>query len=365
MLEAVEDVSRGNRKIPQSEFLADGRLAVVDQGRPLIAGYTYELEAAVAADGPLIVFGDHTRALKYVDFPFAMGADGVKVLKVREGFDAKFVYHYLSSRPIPNAGYSRHFKYLKEIEVPKPSMSEQRRIAAILDHADALRAKRRKVLARLEDLTQAIFHEMFGGHRDELVTLGDVVSAIENGTSPNCETRPADLQEWAVLKLGAVTYGVFDELENKAFVGEVGSMIKNEVRPGDVLMTRKNTRELVGAVALVGDAVRGRLLLPDLIFRLRLDEERLNPRYFHALMSTASMRAAVRSLSSGSAASMPNISKSRLRALALPVPGLPMQAEFARRVETVARLRGPVASAMEADDDLFASLQARAFRGEL
>lgn len=166
------------------------------------------------------------------------------------------------------------------------------------------------------------------------------------------------------LKLGAVTYGIFRPEENKAFLGEVGSLRLNEVRPGDVLMTRKNTRELVGAVAVVGD-VRAGLLIPDLIFRLHLDSARLNRHYFQALMMSGRKRTEVRLLASGSAASMPNISKARLKTLPIEVPPLHLQELFAGRRGQLASQEEAIRKVCSVDDELFASLQSRAFRGEL
>lgn len=258
-------------------------------------------------------------------------------------------------------------RVLENIRIPFPPLPEQRRVAAILDHAEGLRAKRHQVLAHVDSLTQSIFNDMFGDlpqGRWDRVPFGELVPRVENGTSPNCEARPAGSDEWAVLKLGAVTYGDFRPAENKAYLGELGSMTSNEVRSGDVLMTRKNTRELVGAVALV-DEVRPRLLLPDLIFRLHLDTDRLDRRYFQALMMNPHKRPAVRDLSSGSASSMPNISKARLARLPLELPPLALQREFAARVELLGGQRARVEAASSVDDSLFASLQSRALRGEL
>lgn len=258
-------------------------------------------------------------------------------------------------------------RVLEHLRIPLPPITEQRRVAAILDQADALRAKRRQILARLEALTQAIFRDMFGAlknHHWTSVKLGEIVGQIENGTSPVCAARPAKSGEVGVLKLGAVTYGVFRPEENKAFLGHVGSMAANEVRAGDVLMTRKNTRDLVGAVALVDD-VREGLLLPDLIFRLQLDQSRVDRYYFHALMMHPIKRQSVRDLSSGSAASMPNISKARLKHLPIELPPLGLQRRFAAKLEHVATQRLAQQRAASVDAELFASLQARAFRGEL
>lgn len=159
----VQDKSGGNQKLPQELFLTKGDYPVVDQGKKFIAGYIKDKDYLVkSTDLPVIVFGDHTKAIKFIDFPFAMGADGVKVLKPKAECDTKYLYHYLRYAKIPDAGYSRHYKFLKELEIPLPSLSEQRRIASILDQADELRQKRQQAIEKLDQLLQAIFIDMFG-----------------------------------------------------------------------------------------------------------------------------------------------------------------------------------------------------------
>ncbi|MFW6195085.1 MAG: restriction endonuclease subunit S, partial [Chloroflexota bacterium] len=156
------DASRGNPKTPQREYLGSGPFPVVDQGKDLIAGYVDDAGRLCKAPLPVIVFGDHTRAIKYVDFPFCMGADGVKVLRPEIEANVKYLYHYLRQLRLTEGGYDRHFKYLKRSHIVLPPLEEQRRIAAILDQAEALRAKRRAAIDRLDSLTQSIFLDMFG-----------------------------------------------------------------------------------------------------------------------------------------------------------------------------------------------------------
>lgn len=249
------------------------------------------------------------------------------------------------------------------LPVPLPTADEQRRIATILDHADALRAKRRQVLAHLDALTQSTFYDMFGDTPGS-TPLGQLLTHIETGVSPKCEARPADADEVGVLKLGAVTYGDFRPSENKAFTGDLGILKGTEVRRGDVLMTRKNTPELVGAVALVGN-VRAGLHLPDLVFRLTLDESQVTGEYLQAQMMSRTTRARVRALAGGSAQSMSNISMARLRGLGIAAPPMERQTEFGNRVQAIRALREKVLADVRAMDELFASLQSRAFRGEL
>lgn len=161
-LDVFADKTGGSPKVQTAEYLASGLFPIIDQGRRQVAGYSNE-ESLLAADhGPVIIFGDHTRILKYVEGPFILGADGTKVLVPKIDADARYLFHYLRFVDIPSAGYSRHFKFLKEVRIPLPPVPEQRRIAAILDKADHLRIQRHEALAHLDALTQSIFHSMFG-----------------------------------------------------------------------------------------------------------------------------------------------------------------------------------------------------------
>lgn len=159
---AATDETGGNPKVQRRHYLPAGPLPVIDQGQAEVAGYTDDIGLAYRGELPVVLFGDHTRALKYVDQPFALGADGVKVLQPRDGFSAKFLYYYWLASDIPNHGYSRHFKFLKDISVPVFAPSEQRRIVEILDQADALRKLRREADARAARILPALFLKIFG-----------------------------------------------------------------------------------------------------------------------------------------------------------------------------------------------------------
>ncbi|MDH0336462.1 restriction endonuclease subunit S [Metapseudomonas otitidis] len=257
-----------------------------------------------------------------------------------------------------------------KIEIPFPEIAEQKRIAAILDKADALRAKRRKALEQLDALAQAIFIEMFGDPVQNpkewpRIPLGELLINIESGKSPVCEDRPSKDGEWGVLKLGAVTKCEYLSSENKALPVDVQPDVRFEVKAGDLLFSRKNTYELVAACALV-DETPPRMLLPDLIFRFCFPENsRLNSSYLHRLLITGSKRKEVQKLAGGAAGSMPNISKEKLRGLPIELPPLALQQEFAERVKKVELMKAEMRKSLRQLDALFSSLQHRAFRGEL
>jgi type I restriction enzyme S subunit len=183
----VADETGGNAKTLQSDYLPEGTYPIVDQGQSLIGGYTNDSSRVCKAELPVIVFGDHTKCFKYIDFPFCLGADGTKILRPKRPLNERYLFYALQRIHIPDAGYSRHFKYLKEGKIPLPPLEEQKRIAAILDQADELRRKRQRALDRLNQLGQAIFIEMFGDPSINpfnlpAYRLGDLASFGSGGT---------------------------------------------------------------------------------------------------------------------------------------------------------------------------------------
>ncbi|MDR1776674.1 MAG: restriction endonuclease subunit S [Desulfovibrio sp.] len=173
-----------SKQIPKSGYSATGRWPVVDQGQQIIAGYTDDEQKIITSKKPLIIFGDHTRAFKYVDFEFALGADGTKPLLAADGFHPKFLFFALSALDVPSRGYNRHYKVLAEKRVPKPSVDEQQEIVAILDAIDRKIDLHRQKRAVLEELFKALLHKLMTGEiRVDQLDLS-ALTPIEERTSP-------------------------------------------------------------------------------------------------------------------------------------------------------------------------------------
>ena len=261
-------------------------------------------------------------------------------------------------------------KQLASFKIPLPPFAEQKRIAGILDAADALRAKRREALAQLDTLLQSTFLDMFGDPVTnpmgwEINWFDNWLDNIDSGWSPKCLNRKALIGEWGVLKLGAVTWCEFDESAQKALPPSLAPRPELEVAPGDLLFTRKNTHDLVAAVAYVHN-VRPRLMLSDLIFRLRLKSGiEMKPTFLWQLLIQPKQRRVIQKFAGGSAGSMPNISKAKLKTLQLIKPPLDLQNRFATIVESVEEQKARQCAHLAELDTLFASLQSRAFRGDL
>ena len=161
--EIFADETKMGCKIPKEEYLEEGLYPIIDQGQKVIAGYTDSREG-LYEEVPAIIFGDHTRAIKYIDMPFFLGADGVKLLKAKEHVNAnyKYLYYALSFARIPDTGYNRHFKWLKELEFNYPSAHEQQEIVERLDRVTDLITLRKQQLSKLDELVKARFVELFG-----------------------------------------------------------------------------------------------------------------------------------------------------------------------------------------------------------
>lgn len=357
-VDAVEDASAGNTKLPQSAYSAVGPFPVVDQGQRLIAGYTDDESLTCRVDRPVIVFGDHTRAFKYVDFPFVIGADGVKVLRVRNGWDTKYVFHYLRSRDLPSAGYSRHFKFLREVRIPKPPLEEQRRVAAILDQADALRARRREALAHLDALTASIFIQMFEGESCARVGAGDLMPSMRNGVSPaTAGEYPAQ-----VLTLSAVTQGAFDPTAAKPGLFAVSPPKDRRVSASDFLMCRGNgNKELVG-VGTFSREDRPDLVFPDTVIAGRVDLSKITMSYLEAAWKQQGVRNQIKALARTTNGTY-KVNQQALSSVVMPLPPRRCQEEFDVYVSRVNAQRAAVHRAAATDDELIASIQSDVFGG--
>jgi type I restriction enzyme S subunit len=148
-------------QLPASAYKKQGKWPVVDQGQDEIAGYTDEENKVQRPDSPLIIFGDHSRTLKYVNYPFVFGADGTKPLIVKSGIDPAFLFQALQHLNIPSKGYSRHYKYLAESVLALPGENtEQRDIAAALATIDRKLAHHQQKRATLNDLFQTTLHQL-------------------------------------------------------------------------------------------------------------------------------------------------------------------------------------------------------------
>ena len=268
-----------------------------------------------------------------------------------------------ASRLITNEAYpSIKTSTIQDIRVPLPPLPEQRRIAAILDKADALRAKRRLAIAKLDQLLQSVFLEMFG---DPVVNpkgwpvrrIGDLLESVKYGSADKATLSG----EVPILRMNNLTYSGEMNLSDLKYITREQASDKYLVEPGDLLFNRTNSKELVGKTAVydgpvpmayAGSLVRGRV------------KRGVVPEYISAFLNSTYGKAILRGMCKN-IVGMANINAKEFASIAIPAPSDAQQSKFQKVVVNI-RKRKLRMKAIEAQQDrLFDSVQQRAFSGRL
>jgi type I restriction enzyme S subunit len=297
----------------------------------------------------------------------------------RDALDPRYLAHFLRQDRIRlegqrkmtgSAGQRRvpeHF--LASLQIPLPPLPEQRRIAAILDQADALRVKRRAALAKLDELTQSIFLDMFGDPatnpkgwpRQRLENLCETADDIKCGPFgtqlAQSEYTAEGVPLWGIRHVNA---GFRTPTSEFLSANTAERLRQYSILPGDIVMTRKGT---VGNCAVYPDVETIGIMHSDLL-RLRVHRAACVPTFLaHQLHHSRDVDRQVKMISGG--AVMPGINVTKLKQLEVVMPSFPLQQWFAQRVACVRGMADDQGKSAEVLAVLFASLQHRAFRGEL
>jgi type I restriction enzyme S subunit len=258
--EVFEDKTKYGTKIKTDEYHTNGKYLIIDQGQEQIAGFT-DIEEGVFTDVPAIIFGDHTRTIKYVDEPFFLGADGVKVLKSKfKDANYKYLYYALRNSKIPNTGYNRHFKWMKEVKIEYPDSAKQEEIVIILDKVTRLISLRQKELQLLDDLIKARFVEMFGDPVDN--PLGWKKKQLQEIVTDDCTISYGIVQTGDDQKEGVPVFRPVDIVnripkleELKKTTKEISDKYKRTILKGrEMLIT---VRANIGDTCIVGEEFKG------------------------------------------------------------------------------------------------------------
>jgi type I restriction enzyme S subunit len=164
--DCVEEV-KYTQKIQRKDFLSEGKFPIVSQEADFTNGYWNNAADVFKVTKPIVIFGDHTQVLKYIDFDFVLGADGVKLLPPKPFLNPKFFFYALRAAPLKSLGYARHYRLLKELQIGYPDTNTQVAIARMLDalseETTRLAAIYQQKLAALEALKKSLLHQAFSG----------------------------------------------------------------------------------------------------------------------------------------------------------------------------------------------------------
>ena len=364
-LDSLEKEASNNKlKIKGKEFLAKGEFPIIDQGDNYIAGYTNNKNKIYSSQLPVVVFGDHTRAIKFVDFPFAFGADGIKVFVPKSKIDVKYFYYAFRNLKILSSGYSRHYKFLKERTIPLPILSngtpdlkKQKQIIAILEKAEGLKDKLKGLDELFDEYFGSVFWEMFLKEKGKFEEVEiEKICLLKSGGTPSRQNKEffqgnipwittVSLGKKYISKKDAVELITLEAIEKSA----TKLIPKNSILIG--------TRVGVGKTAI---NLCGICTSQDITSITNIDP-RLKNEYMLFFLNYYSDY--FKDQSRG--ATIQGITSSVLKSLKIPLPPITLQEKFASIVEQVEKIKIKLKNEKRDADELFNALMQKAFSGEL
>lgn len=357
-------------KIPSKDYKETGKFPIISQEEDLISGFWDDEVDVYKIEKPIVIFGDHTKVIKYIDFDFVLGADGVKILQPKDFLDAKFFMYFLKNANIKSLGYARHYRLLKELNVPLPPLEEQKRIVIVLDkkfaQIETLKTVAEKNLQNAKQLFQAELEKAFSNLQYATVQIKDITTKIGSGATPK-GGKTSYVEEGISLIRSMNVYPFKFEYENLAHItDQQAKELQNvEIKQKDVLFN------------ITGASIARCCVVPDDVLPARVNQhvsilrckgEIINPNYLCSIMNSPKSQKIL--LGIGEAGSTRQaLTKSDLENFTIPLPPLEEQKRIVAHLdslsEKVHQLEEIYTKQLADCDELKQSLLQKAFEGEL
>lgn len=371
--DAVVKISTSKQKLKQSEYLQTGKIPVVDQGQQLIGGFTNDEFRVLKCKLPVVIFGDHTKIIKLINFSFAPGADGTKVLEPVKYILPKYLAFLTEILvfKIKDKGYARHYQHIEKELLSITSLPEQRAIVLKIENlfasldkgiADLKTAQEQLKVYRQAVLSLAV-------DKSKNVPLSELISNLSQGWSPKClNEHSKNNNEWAVIKTTAIQSLQFIDSENKILPLNLGPRKQHEINNGDILITRAGPRIRVGICCLVRNT-RPNLINCDKVYRLKVNKTKILPEFFEYSLNSPEHLRLIEKIKTGSSDSGLNLTQDRFLSLEIPLPEPIEQRRIVKEIEsriTVCdKVEQSISEALEKAEALRQSILKKAFEGKL
>jgi len=361
---------RSTTKIPKKKFLNDGAYPIISQEDEFINGYWDNEDDIFTVEKPLVIFGDHTKKVKYVDFNFVMGADGIKVLQPIDDINARFFFYQIQSLTIEDLGYARHFRLLKKQYLFIPLLEEQKRIVAKLDKCfeaiDKARTNVQKNLNNAKELFQSQLNQIFSQKGDGWVEekMVDVCSVLTCGvaSTPKYVDKENGIPFLSAqnVRNGKVVLEKYKYI-SKEFHQHLTK--KNKPQKGDILYSRVGAK--FGEAGVVEHNFEFSVYVS--LTLIRPIATKLNNYFFKYYLNSP----LIKKLAKGSIQSsgVPNLNVKVVREFPAVYPSLSIQKEIVNKIKLIESqtqyLESNYQQELDALDELKKSILQKAFNGEL
>ena len=374
------------KKIKQKEYLLEGQLPVIDQGRKFIGGFSNDVDKAVKCKLPVIVFGDHTKAVKYVSFPFGAGADGIKILEPKENIFPKYLYYgtlYLTY-VIKDKGYARHYQNIEKSDLIIPPLSEQEQIVSRIEELFSQLDDGIKTLERtreqLKVYRQAVLKEAFEGNltqnwRDEynapqwkIVSILGLIANDKNALKAG--PFGSSLKKECYVKNGYKVYGQEQVIAGNESIGDYyinkekyQELINCKIAPDDILISLVGT---VGKILILSSDCQQGIINPRLI-KVTLDKNIMLPKFFKYYFESSYLRSLYKNKVHG--ATMDVLNMRMIKELPFPLCSILEQEQIIKEIESrlsvCDSIEQTTENALKQAEALRQSILKKAFEGEL
>lgn len=361
-------------KLLARDYKKSGSYPVIDQGQSFIAGWTDDDSGLISNHLPVVVFGDHTRTFKYVDFPFVRGADGTQILKPKTRVEPLFFYYACRALDLPSRGYNRHFKALKEKKIPIPPLREQHYISRAIQQVVDILSLQDKQIRVIANVKRAAMRKLFTrGLRGEaqkkteigsmpqswiMRPIGEYAQQMQYGLS----IRGASQGRYPILRMNCQQDGKV-LLRDLQYV-DIDDKTVNayRVRPNDILFNRTNSFELVGRTAIVEFDMD--IVFASYLVRISVHGGKLNAHFLNHFLNWETAQRELKKLASRGVGQA-NISAGKLKGFAVPIPKINEQREIVAILEAIDRKIGLHRRKRAVLDDLFKTLLHKLMTGAI
>jgi type I restriction enzyme M protein len=308
-------------KLQKESYLRSGRFPIIDQSQEEIAGWTDNEQAIVQPDKPLVIFGDHTCAVKLVRQPFVQGADGIKILETDDRLLPEFLYWFLKASPLETDGYKRHFADLKRKQVPLPSLAFQREIVAEMEGYQQVINGAKQVVKSYQPYIPVAADW-------PIVDLSEICS-FKNGLNFDRTSTGTTLKIIGVSNFKANLYAPLVDLDEVHLAAPLADDYL--VRGGDILFVRSNGNpELVGRSVIV-PPINEPTTFSGFTIRARFVDERAFPLFYALYFKSRDFADMIKTVGRG--ANIRNLSQGILSEIKVPLPPIEIQKTIAAEIE--------------------------------